>query len=67
LVLLESELPFDLKQILPCDYKYQVEKLNILPSLYTEEDIELRQFIVGLFVNIKTKDEALIWFEKFQK
>ncbi|CAB4440150.1 unnamed protein product, partial [Rhizophagus irregularis] len=29
----ESELPPDLKEILPCDYKYQLEKIDILPSL----------------------------------
>ncbi|GES80853.1 hypothetical protein GLOIN_2v1883854 [Rhizophagus clarus] len=42
---LETELPSYLKEILPCDYKYQLEKLNILPSLFTEEDIELKQKI----------------------
>ncbi|CAB4431809.1 unnamed protein product [Rhizophagus irregularis] len=63
----ESELPPDLKEILPCDYKYQLEKIDILPSLFTEEDIELKQFIFDLLINIQTKDDALIWFEKFQE
>jgi hypothetical protein len=43
---LETELPSHLKEVLPCDYKYQLEKLDTLPSLFTEEDIELKQFTV---------------------
>ena len=60
-------MPPDLKQILPCDYKYQLEKIDILPSLFTEEDIELKQFIFDLLIDIQTKDDSLIWFEKFQE
>ncbi|POG58479.1 hypothetical protein GLOIN_2v1488561 [Rhizophagus irregularis DAOM 181602=DAOM 197198] len=56
----ESELPPDLKEILPCDYKYQLEKMDILPSLFTDKDIELKQFIFDLLINIQTKDDALI-------
>ena len=50
LVLLESELPFDLKQILPCDYKYQVEKTkHTLIIIYQRRHrIELRQFITQI-------------------
>jgi hypothetical protein len=59
-------LPSDLKQILPCDYKYHLKKIDILPSLFTEEDIEIKQFIFDLLINIQTKEDALIWFEKFQ-
>jgi hypothetical protein len=47
--------------------KYQLEKIDILPSLFTEEDIELKQFIFDLLIDIQTKDDALIWFEKFQE
>ena len=60
-------MPSYLKQILPCDYKYHLEKINILPSLFTEEDIELKQFIFDLLINIQTKENALIWFENFQE
>ncbi len=60
-------MPPDLKQILPCDYKYQLKKINTLPSLFTEEDIELKQFVFDLLIDIQTKDDALIWFEKFQE
>ena len=60
-------MPSDLKQILPYEYKYHVKKVDTLPLLFTEEDLELKQFIVDILINIKTKDEALIWFEKFQE
>ncbi|CAB5394533.1 unnamed protein product [Rhizophagus irregularis] len=41
--------------------------MDILPSLFTDENIELKQFIFNLLINIQTKDDALIWFEKFQE
>ncbi|CAG8751162.1 14117_t:CDS:2 [Rhizophagus irregularis] len=54
----ESELPPDLKEILPCDYKYQLEKMDILPSLFTDKDIE-EQTITGKKIVFKEERHCI--------
>ena len=44
-----------------------IQRISELPLYWTEEDIEIHQFEVDVFVNVTTAESAQAWFSAFEE
>ena len=44
-----------------------IQRISELPLCWTEEDIEIHQFEVDVFVNVTTAESAQAWFSAFEE
>lgn len=59
-------MPEVLKPILPENYTYLIQNFNDLPPCRTQENFEIPNFKLDMFVDVDSEEEAHKWFTEFQ-
>ncbi|GES83311.1 hypothetical protein GLOIN_2v1883854 [Rhizophagus clarus] len=59
-------LPDILKPVLPCEYTYLIQKLDILLPYQTQENFKVENFELDAFVDVCNKEEASGWVAAFE-
>jgi hypothetical protein len=59
-------LPKVLKPVLPQNYSYIIQNFINLPSYWTQENFEITNFELDVFVNVNDKEAASGWFAAFE-